>query len=245
MTELGDRLGRILRDIETELGREARDPQHPHRIFAVAGQRIADHAQCPAPDIFEARGVVHDAEVGDVVVEGVDREVAAPDVLVDRTVDVVAQDPAAVGAFAFVAAVARAAKRRNFDDLAAEAHMREAEPPADQAGVAEKLPDLLGVGIRDDIEVLRVHAEQQVAYAAADDVRIEACVLEPIQDLERAIGDVGAADGVFGAWDDPGAGAPLRMRRVQQEFRFSEFHAATNAAIIPAHPVPGSRAPFV
>ena len=93
IAEFGDRLGRLGGELEIELGRKPHDAQHPHRVFPIARSRIADQAQRPAVDVLETRRVVPDAEVGDVVVEGVDREVATPDVLVDRPVDVVAKDP--------------------------------------------------------------------------------------------------------------------------------------------------------
>jgi hypothetical protein len=61
----------------------------------------------------------------------------------------------------------RGPKRRDFDDLVAEAHMREMEAAPDQPAVAEQLLDLVRMRVGRDIEVLRVQAEQQVAHGAA------------------------------------------------------------------------------
>jgi hypothetical protein len=57
------------------------------------------------------------------------------------------------------------------------------KPPADQARAREHLDDLFGRGLRGDVEVLGRLAEQQVAHAAADDVRLEAGLLEFTNDV--------------------------------------------------------------
>ena len=68
-----------------------------------------------------------------------------------------------------------APERGDLDDLAAaEEDVREAEAPPDDAAVAEQGPHVLRPGARRDVEVLRLAAEQQVAHAAADEVRLVA-----------------------------------------------------------------------
>jgi hypothetical protein len=79
---------------ETELRLEARGAQHAHRVFAVTRDRVADELQAARGDVFDTAGVIPDREVGDVVVQRVRGEVAAPHVVVDVAVDVVAQDAA-------------------------------------------------------------------------------------------------------------------------------------------------------
>ena len=102
---------------EAELGLEARGAQHAHRVLAIARDRIADQLQAPRGDVFDAAGVVPDREVGDVVVQRVGGEVAAPHVVVDGAVGVVAQDAAVlVGDAIFVVIVAR--RRRDANDRA-------------------------------------------------------------------------------------------------------------------------------
>ena len=87
-------------------------------------------------------------------------------------VDVVAQDPAALGVLRGrrrSSQVAGRAERGDLDDVAAEAHMRKPEPPADQPGSSGTAPCIsLRMGVGDDVEIFRVLAEQQVADAAAD-----------------------------------------------------------------------------
>ncbi len=78
--------------LKAELRLEARRAQHAHRILAKARLRIADQPQRARRDVLRAADVVPEREVGDVVVERIGGEVAPPDILVDRAVDVVAQD---------------------------------------------------------------------------------------------------------------------------------------------------------
>jgi hypothetical protein len=80
--------------------------------------------------------------------------------------------------------------------------VRQAEPPADQAAIAEQLLNLVGVRVRDDVEVFGMPVEQQIAHATADEKCLEACALQPVEDLERVGRDVGPADVVFRARDD-------------------------------------------
>ena len=79
-------------DRKAELRFEARRAQHAYRILAIARLRIPDEAQRARGDVLRAVHVVPEREVRDVVIERVRREVAPPDILVDRAVDVIAQD---------------------------------------------------------------------------------------------------------------------------------------------------------
>ena len=64
-----------------------------------------------------------------------------------------------------------AAEGRDLDDLAAlEPDVGQAEAAADEEGVAEELLDLVGMGVRADVEVGRLAAEEEVADRAADEV---------------------------------------------------------------------------
>ena len=87
---------------------------------------------------LEAAGVVPDAEIRDVVVQRIAGEIAAPDVLVNGAIDVIAQDAALVVAVMIVVIVnCRSTKSGHLDDLASEAHVCEAEAAADQTTIAE------------------------------------------------------------------------------------------------------------
>ena len=80
-------------DLEAQLGLEARRTQHPHRILAVARLDITDQPQALGLYVGEPAHVIPDREIGDVVIERVDREIATPYVGVYVAVHVVAQQP--------------------------------------------------------------------------------------------------------------------------------------------------------
>ncbi len=178
------------RDGEIEFRSETRRAQHAHRIFAIARVRIADQAQCVLLEIVYAADIVAHAEIGDVVIERVHGEVAAQRVFLDRAVDVVAHDAPVDEMTIAAAVVAGAAKRRDFDDLAAEHDVRKSKAAADQTAVAEQAAHLLGRRVGRDVEILRVAAEQEIAHCAADQKRLITGLVQPVQHAQRAVGDV-------------------------------------------------------
>ena len=82
-------------------------------IFAEAQIGIADDAHAPLGDVLEAADVVDDREVGDVVEDRVDREVAAAGVLQRRAERVVVRDQEILGLHVLAAADRRSGSRRN------------------------------------------------------------------------------------------------------------------------------------
>ena len=191
-----DRRARRLVDLEAELGGEAHRAQHPHRILAVARLRIADHAQPAALDVLHAVVIVDHRFGGRVVVKGVDREVAPR-----RIVGLIAED--VVGEHAAVRvdrlrAVGRGAVGRHLDRLRAKHHVHQPEAAADDDGAAEMRLDLLGRGVGGDVEVLRRHADQQVAHGAADDVGMVPGLLQRLAHPQRRAWHPVALDAVLG-----------------------------------------------
>src|SRR5277367_5420817 len=77
---------------EIEFRRETHRAQHAHRIFAVARLGIADQLEAPRLDVAHAIDKIPNGEVFDTVVEAICRKIAAPDVFLDRAVDVVAKN---------------------------------------------------------------------------------------------------------------------------------------------------------
>ena len=130
---------------------------------------------------------VEDLAPIEIVEERVDREVAAERVFVGLAEDVVAADEEVVDDVVGSSSGAPgrvAPEGGDLDDLAAaEEHVREAEAPADDAAVAEERAHVFGAGAGRDVEVLRASAEEEVADAAADEVRLEAAALEAANDL--------------------------------------------------------------
>jgi hypothetical protein len=62
---------------QPQLGGETHGAQHAHRVFAVAGARLADHAQGFLFQVGNAVVVVDDGFGGRIVVQRIDRKVAA------------------------------------------------------------------------------------------------------------------------------------------------------------------------
>ena len=86
--------------------------------------------------VFDAADEVPDAVVRDIVVERIAGEVTAPDVCLDATVDVVADNAAfVVMGMVVIGMVGGRPKGGYLDDLAAETHVRQPEPPPDQAAI--------------------------------------------------------------------------------------------------------------
>src|SRR5690606_34944386 len=77
---------------------------------------------------------------------------------------------------------------------AAEEHVREPEAAADHPTVAEEVAHLGGPRARRDVEVLRLHAEEEIADAAADEIRLVTIAAQPPDDLEGILVDVVGPD---------------------------------------------------
>ena len=194
--ELRDRRRGLRLDRDAELGGEAHRAQHPHRVLAVARHRRADQLQPPRADVGDAADVVPHLLGRRVEVERVDREVAARGVLGLRPVDVVGQQPAVL-----VGRRRRLCAARNVETSivsAPDVDVHEPEAAADDERAAEQRLHLLGPRVGGDVEVLGLDAEQQVAHGAADDVRLEAGVLQPAGHVERAARELVAAERMVG-----------------------------------------------
>ena len=100
------------------------------------------------------------------------------------------------------AVVAVGAEGGDFDDLAAEHHVCQAEPAADQPAVAEQRLDLFRGGVGGDVEILGMAADQQVADRAADQVGVEPAIAKAIEHAQRVRTDVLARNRVSIARDD-------------------------------------------
>ena len=199
-----DRLERVGVDREAEARGEADGAEHADGVLAEADVRVADAAQDPLAQVAQAADVVDHAVLERVVEERVHREVAAEGVLLGRAEGVVAHLVERAGRLRVAAAgrggaggVVRlrvAAEGRGLDLLLAEADQREAEAAPDDEGVAEEPLDLARAGVGRHVEVLGRAAEEDVADAAADEIRDEAGVVEAVQDGERVGVDVARGD---------------------------------------------------
>src|SRR4051812_23778300 len=82
------------RYFESEFGCKADGPQHAYRIFPVALDRFADEANHPSVQVGEPTDIIGQAEIRDIVIERIDGKIAAPYVLFDCAVYIVAENTA-------------------------------------------------------------------------------------------------------------------------------------------------------
>jgi hypothetical protein len=80
--------------------------------------------------------------------------------------------------------------------------VRESEPATDDPAVAEESLDVVRMSARADVEVLGTTMQQQIAYAAPHEIRLEVGCVEAIQDAEGIGIDVLPREAVFAPRDD-------------------------------------------
>src|SRR5690606_24811683 len=140
--------------------------------------------------IVDATHIVPNREIVDVVVQSVRSEVAAPDVLVNRPVQIVAEDTTTriehpMGAFVHAVVLVhrrvRGPKRGDLDNLLAETNVRKMKAPSDQSTVAKELFDLIRVSVGRDVEVLGRNPQEQVAHGAAHEKRLVSGIFQSVE----------------------------------------------------------------
>lgn len=170
-------------EFEAEFGLEAGRTQHAYRILAKAGPRIADDAQGTLAEILHAPDEVEQFAAREVVIDGIDGEIAALGIFCQSAAeDVVAQqDAAVIGALAFGGpsrggsvriGIVAGAEGGDLDQFPADVHMDDPKAAADDARAAKQRTHLFGRGVGGDIEVLDLLAEQGVPDTAADHQRL-------------------------------------------------------------------------
>src|SRR5210317_1655962 len=87
-----DRPDDRLVDFKTQLGGKADRAQHTYRILSHAHLGIADQYDAFPHDVLEPARVIPNAEIGNVVIQRIAREITPPDILVNGTIDVIPQD---------------------------------------------------------------------------------------------------------------------------------------------------------
>jgi hypothetical protein len=226
-----DRHARRLVDLEAELGRDAHRAQHAHRVLPVTPLGVADHAQPAALDVLHAVVKVDHRFVGRVVVQRVDGEVAPRGVVGLRAEHVVGEHPAV--RIDRLLAAGSGAKGGHFDRFRAEHHVHEPEAAADDDRAPEVRLDLLGRGIGGDVEVLRRHADQQVAHGAADEVGMMPGLLQRLAHPQCRARHLVAADAVLGGRYLPRLGhAPAaREQRLHPLDEALDHRGATIASV--------------
>ena len=235
-------LGVELEPQSAELGTKTHRTDDAYRVLSVTAGRVTDHAQHALLGITDAMVKIDHGLGFRIVVHGIDGEIAANGVVLDRAPDVVAQHPPTgidgvlhAGQFAFGGALVAAhllgssvvhvgAKGGHLDHFmlapAPEDHMHDAEAPSNDEGAPEEGLDLFRRGIGGDVKILGAQPQQQVAHRATHDVSLVTSTLEGVHHVQRAA--------VNQRWVDPMDGGrhvlalaeirPFGLGRLAQQF---------------------------
>jgi hypothetical protein len=141
---------------------------------------------------------------GRVVVHGVDGEVAPFGILVLRAEAVVAQDAAMLVLRRIVAALA--AEGGHLEQVLAEHHVHDLEAAADDEGTPEQFFHFFRGGVGGDVEVFRLHPQQQVAHGATDHEGLETGFLQRLGHADRVRRNEFQVDAVVVRAEDVGLG---------------------------------------
>src|SRR5262249_61329808 len=123
--------------------RELDGAQDAHRVLAEADVRVADGADEARLEVGEPPDVVLHLARFDIVEKAVDREVPAPGVLLRSAEHVVPANQDLVPGLQVHPLPGVAAEGRRLADLLPEENVGQAEPPPDDAAVAEQVLNLL------------------------------------------------------------------------------------------------------
>ena len=173
----------IGRQGKAQAARELDGAQHANRILAKSHFGVADRPNEPGLEVLQSPDVVDHRKIGDVVKEPVDRKVAPQGVLPGAPERVVRshQQFRRIG----IDLVGPPAESGDLDHLPfRKQDVRQAEPPPDQATIAEEPADRLRMGVGADIEIFGHAGEQKVSHASADQIRFVSRGRQAIEDLQ-------------------------------------------------------------
>ncbi len=198
--------------------RQRNRSHHANRVFTESDLRITNRPYDSITQVFQTSDVVDDGKGGDVVKEGVYREIAPKGVffgcakrvvavnqVIQRVRNAVARRRSSLrrGVLTLFSWRHLPAECRYLDDLLAEFDVRKTKAAADDPAVPKQLLDLVGMGGRADVEVFGSPPDEQVANTSADQVRRVVGLAESIEHFERVRVDVAARERVRGARNDP------------------------------------------
>src|SRR5271157_2893602 len=156
---------------------------HADGILRERGLRTHESPEPARTEIGERLHVVDEVTVDRTIVEGIDREIASPGILLHRAV---------VRARVRGSLVPRGGagdarpESADLDVLLPRAvDVDEPEAPADHAGGPEETLDLQRVGVRGDVEILGSAAHEQVPDRPANDVGVKTGAPQPLDDPQR------------------------------------------------------------
>ena len=131
--------------------------------------------------ILQTADMIDDCKGGNIVEQGVDRKVTAPGIFFRGPKGIV---PVPVQLIVKVlrAVIRTSPEGARLNDVITVLDMHEAKTSANQKGIAEQFSQLPRPGIRDNIEILRLAAQQQVAHTPTYEIGRVAVANQAIQD---------------------------------------------------------------
>ena len=181
--------------LKTEFSHETQHAQHAHGIFTKARFRLADDAQHLIVQITHPAVVIKYHLALHVVVQRIDRHVAARGVRLDIAIDVIAQYASVFIGFLIFQIIR--AKGRNLNQIALVQHMHDAKTSPNDARATEQFQYLLGTCIGRHVKVLRNVAEEQIAHRTTNDIGLKARFAQSLTHHPSRLGNVARIDTVF------------------------------------------------
>ena len=181
---LGNRVNDVVVKIKIQFRCKANCPERSHRVFSYALCSVTDKSNFALRKVFHTTKVVDHAKVGDVVVEGVNREIA-PDCIVCQCAAkyVVTHNATTVANLATITFGVCRPKRCNLDDVPAKDHMRQTKATPDKPAIVEQSFDFFRTGVSRDIEIFGPLAKQQVSHTTTNQVAGKARIVQTIQNF--------------------------------------------------------------
>jgi len=156
---------------------------HPDRVLLEPLVRVADGSDDSPPEIFHSPHTVDDRKIRDVVKKTVNRDVAAQGIFL-RGAEALCPDDLPVFVLGLLK-LGLTAEGGNLDNLSPfEKDVDQTESSADHPAVSEEVPDLLGMGVGGNVEVLWSLSQEEITDTPSHQIGQKAVPAEAIEDLE-------------------------------------------------------------
>jgi hypothetical protein len=185
------------------------DTNHSDRVLEESFIGVTNDPDDPALQVAHAVHVINNGEIGDIIKEAVNGEIAAERILLGCSKAVHSDGIPVVGRDLFEFRMA--SKGGDLDDLSAlKKDMNEPEPATDDSAVAEEGLDLAGVGVGGDIKILGDPSDEKVPDTSANQIGKEPMSMKTVKNLQGLFIDTLSRNGVLRPGNnDGGHNVPL------------------------------------
>jgi hypothetical protein len=208
-------------------------PDHSNGVLDEFFFRVSDAPDHAPAKVFESPHMVHEGKVGQIIENSINGNIPAEGVFDGRAERVFRfglVSPVAVGVIKRIGAPAESG---DLDVLApGKIDMGKAEAASDQAGVAEELPNLPGLGVGGHIKIFRSLSQEEVPNASPDQVGRESVVVKPVKDPQGIRIDTLSGYGVLLTRENQRRGREVVYGLKLWFRRRAKFPAATYAGML-------------